>query len=115
MTATTERRREIGILRAIGSKSGVIFRVFLLESALYGLIGGLLGYFTGFVVSRVAAPIIQTNEFVAVLGATDTAVNFSAALFFGVVGLSVAIAAASGLYPAYRASRLTPMEAIRNV
>ena len=115
MTAIYERRREIGILRATGSKRGMIFRIFILESGLYGLLGGLLGFAVGFIVSRVAAPLIQQNEFVAVLGTPDTAVPFSPVLLATVVGLSVAIAIASGLYPAYKASKLTPMEAIRNV
>jgi len=115
MTAIYERRREIGILRATGCKRGVIFRIFILESALYGLLGGLLGFAVGFIVSRVAAPLIQQNEFVAVLGSPDTAVQISAYLLMVVIGLSVVIATASGLYPAYKASKLTPMEAIRNV
>jgi len=115
MTAIYERRREIGILRATGSKRGVIFRIFMLESGLYGLLGGLLGYGVGFVVSRLAAPFIQQNEFVAVLGNPDTAVTLSASLLLAVIGLSVLIATASGLYPAWKASKLTPMEAIRNV
>lgn len=115
MTAIYERRREIGILRATGSKRGMIFRIFILESGLYGLLGGLLGFFTGFVVSRLAAPLIQQNEFVAVLGSPDTAVTLSATLLATVLGLSVLIAVGAGLYPAWRASKLTPMEAIRNV
>jgi len=115
MTAIYERRREIGILRAVGSKSGVIFRIFILESGLYGLLGGLLGFAVGFVVSRVAAPLIEQNEFVSVLGSPDTAVAFSVPLLLTVLGLSVLISTVSGLYPAWRASRLTPMEAIRNV
>ena len=115
MTAIYERRREIGILRAVGAKSRVIFSVFILESGLYGLLGGLLGFFVGFVVSRLAAPLIGQNEFVAALGTPDTAVAFSVPLLFIVLGLSVLIAAASGVYPAWRASTLTPMEAIRNV
>ena len=115
MTAIYERRREIGILRATGSKRGMIFRIFILESGLYGLLGGLFGFAVGFVVSRFAAPLIEQNEFVAVLGSPDTAVTFSASLFFTVLGLSVLISIVSGLYPAWKASKLTPMEAIRNV
>ena len=115
MTAIYERRREIGILRATGSKGGMIFRVFVLESGLYGLLGGLLGFAVGFVVSRLAAPLIQQNEFVAVLGSPDTAVTLSASLLFTVIGLSILISILSGLYPAWKASKLTPMEAIRNV
>ena len=115
MTAIYERRREIGILRATGSKRGMIFRIFILESGLYGLFGGLLGFFSGFVVSRLAAPLIRQNEFVAVLGSPDTAVSLSATLLLTVLGLSVLISVCAGLYPAWRASKLTPMEAIRNV
>ena len=114
MTAIYERRREIGILRATGSKREMIFRIFLLESGLYGLLGGLLGFVVGFIVSRLAAPLIQQNEFVAVLGNPDTAVTLSITLLFTVLGLSVLISIVSGLYPAWRASNLTPMEAIRN-
>jgi len=115
MTAIHERRREIGILRAMGGKRHAIFSVFILESGLYGILGGLLGFAVGFVVSRLAAPLIEQNEFVAVLGSPDTAVTFSAALLLTVVGLSVLISVISGLYPAWKASKLTPMEAIRNV
>jgi len=115
MTAIYERRREIGILRATGCKRGAIFRIFILESGLYGLLGGLLGFIVGFIVSRLAAPFIQQNEFVAVLGNPDTAVNLSATLLLNVIGLSILIAIVSGLYPAWKASKLTPMEAIRNV
>ena len=115
MTAIYERRREIGILRAIGSKRGMIFRIFILESALYGFLGGLLGFAVGFIVSRLVAPLVEQNEFVAVLGNPDTAVTLSAYLLFTVLGLSVLISILSGLYPAWKASKLTPMEAIRNV
>ncbi|MCL2377629.1 MAG: ABC transporter permease [Defluviitaleaceae bacterium] len=115
MTAIYERRREIGILRATGSKRGMIFRIFIIESGLYGLFGGLLGFAVGFVVSRVAAPLIEQNEFVAVLGSPDTAVTLSVSLLLTVIGLSVLISTVSGLYPAWKASKLTPMEAIRNV
>jgi len=115
MTAIYERRREIGILRATGSKRGVIFKIFILESGLYGLLGGLLGFAVGFIVSRLAAPLIEQNEFVAVLGNPNTSVTLSATLLFTVIGLSVLISIISGLYPAWKASKLTPMEAIRNV
>ena len=115
MTAIHERRREIGIMRAMGGKSHTIFRMFILESGLYGMLGGLLGFAVGFVVSRLAAPFIEQNEFVAVLGNPDTAVTFSGTLLLIVVGISVLISTISGLYPAWRASKLTPMEAIRNV
>ncbi|MCL2840366.1 MAG: ABC transporter permease [Defluviitaleaceae bacterium] len=115
MTAIYERRREIGILRATGCKRGMIFQVFILESGLYGLLGGLTGFAVGFIVSRVAAPLVQQNEFVSILGNPDTAVVFSLPLLLTIIGLSVGISIVSGFYPAWKASKLTPMEAIRNV
>ena len=115
MTAIHERRREIGILRAMGSKSGTIFKIFMLESGLYGLLGGLSGLGVGFVISRIAAPLIAQSEFVAVLGNPDFAVTLTTSVVFTVLGLSMSIAIISGLYPAWKASKLTPMEAIRNV
>jgi len=115
MTAIHERRREIGILRAMGSKSRKIFSIFIIESGLYGLIGGLLGVVIGFVISRFAAPLIQQNQFAEVIGTTETTVTLSATLILTVLGLSILISVFSGLYPAWKASKLTPMEAIRNV
>jgi len=115
MTAIYERRREIGILRAMGSKSSTIFTIFVLESGLYGLLGGLTGLGVGYVVSYLAAPIIGQNQFMDVMGTPDVAVSLSVSLMLSVLGLSVLISIISGLYPAWRASKLTPMEAIRNV
>ena len=115
MTAIYERRREIGILRAMGSKGRTIFKIFVLESGLYGLLGGLTGLLVGVLVSRFAAPLIQQNQFVARVGGSEPVVNLSPLLILTVLTLSIGISIVSGLYPAWKASKLTPMEAIRNV
>jgi len=115
MTAIYERRREIGIMRAMGSKRSVIFKIFIFESGLYGLLGGLSGLGVGFVVSYFTAPIIRQNQFIGVMGNPDIAITIAPAPIFFVMGLSILIAVVSGLYPAWKASKLTPMEAIRNV
>lgn len=115
MSAIYERRREIGILRAMGGKRLEIFRIFIMESGLYGVLGGFAGLLVGFSVSRFAQPLVQRSEFMAVMGTPDTQVAMSAQLVAVVLALSVALAVASGLYPAWKASKLTPMEAIRNV
>ena len=112
MTAIYERHREIGILRAIGGKSSTIFKLFLLESAIYGLLGGILGILAGIGVSAIASPIIAQSDFTALLkGATPEAVLDFSAVFI-TIPFSVAIAVVSGLYPAWKAARLTPVEAI---
>jgi len=109
MTAVYERRREIGIMRAIGGRSAVIFRVFVIESGLYGLFGGILGVIVGIVVSIFAAPIIQGDE---MLKGIEAGVNISVALIAMAIGFSLVISILSGLFPAWKASKLTPVEAI---
>ena len=115
MTAIYERRREIGILRAMGSRGSTIFRIFVLESGLYGLLGGLTGLLVGVVVSRFVAPFLGQNQFVARVGGSEPVVTLTPLLILTVLGLSIGISIVSGLYPAWKASKLTPMEAIRNV
>ncbi|MCL2386505.1 MAG: ABC transporter permease [Defluviitaleaceae bacterium] len=112
MAAIYERRREIGILRAIGGKSSAIFKIFLLESGLYGLLGGIIGVVVGFVASIVAAPIIaQSGISVLMKGATPTA-SFDVSIVITAILFSIVISVVSGLYPALKAAKLTPVEAI---
>ncbi|MBR0600059.1 ABC transporter permease [Sinanaerobacter chloroacetimidivorans] len=112
MTAISERRREIGILQAIGSKKSTIFTVFLLESGLYGLLGGAIGLVLGLVFSSIAAPYISQNEFTAFMKGSNLPINLDLKLIVGSLLFSLGISLVSGLYPAWRAARLTPVEAI---
>ena len=112
MTATYERRREIGILQAVGAKRKTIFSLFLAESGFYGLVGGLLGVVVGFLFSYAAAPHISQNEFTAFLGSEQSVGLFDPAITLEAIGFSIAVAVLSGIYPAWKASRLTPVEAI---
>jgi len=111
MTAVYERRREIGILQAIGGKSSAIFKIFVLESGLYGLFGGLLGVGAGFLVSIVAAPIVaQSNA--DLLKGVEMGANINAMLVVTTVAFSLVISVLAGLYPAWKAAKLTPVEAM---
>jgi len=112
MTAIYERRREIGILQAVGAKRKTIFSLFLAESGFYGLAGGLLGVVVGFLFSYAAAPYISQNEFTAFLGSEQTVRLFDPAITVEALLFSVAVSVLSGIYPAWKASRLTPVEAI---
>ncbi len=115
MSAVYERRREIGILKAIGGKNSSIFGIFFLESITYGILGGLLGLFIGSIFSFAASPFLTQNEFTAFFrdfrgtGIFDATVIALETLIFSIV-----ISAISGLYAAYKASRLIPVEAIRH-
>ncbi|HCC33366.1 MAG TPA: hypothetical protein DEQ28_05615 [Clostridiales bacterium] len=111
MTAIFERTREIGMMKAVGAGAGDILMLVWTESILLGLAGGLLG---------VALPL-------AVAGAIEAAVRrvvpfapggdilaFSLPAALTSLGAAVALGLAAGLPPAWRAARISPMEAIRS-
>jgi len=112
MTAVYERRREIGIMRAIGGKRRDIFKIFLLESGLYGLIGGIAGVTVGLLAA------VFAGEFISQLGANDLLkgaspnASFDISLILTAIIFSLVISVISGLYPAWKAAKLTPVEAI---
>ena len=112
LMATFERRREIGILKSIGSSNARIFRTFMAEAAAYGLVGGVIGLVVGTAASRLITPFIAQNEFTAFVGgARVDAVPPVSDMVLILVG-AVVVATAAGIYPAWRASRLAPVEAI---
>lgn len=112
MTAIYERKREIGILQAIGARQSTIFKVFLIESGFYGIVGGIIGVSIGLVFSSLASPYISQNEFTAFLKGSEVTANFDLKLVFGSLIFSLFVSLISGLYPAWRASKLSPVEAI---
>ncbi|GAA4608506.1 ABC transporter permease [Actinoallomurus liliacearum] len=100
LVTVTERTREIGIRKAIGAPRGAILGQFLVEATVLSLLGGLLG---------VAAGVIGSQF--KVLGVQPVIVPSSIALALGV---SVAIGLFFGSYPANRAAKLRPIEALRH-
>jgi putative ABC transport system permease protein len=96
-----ERTREIGVRRAIGARRRDIWQQFLIEALTISFIGGLIGVSFGFVVSRGVALYAEWNT---VVTPTSIAMSF---------GVSAAVGLIFGIYPAVRASRLDPVEALR--
>ncbi len=101
LVTVTERTREIGIRLAVGGQQGDIVRQFLMEAVLISAVGGVLGIAVGVIVIPLAASL---NNGVALLAPNSIPLAFGVALLTGVV---------FGLYPAARASRLNPIEALR--
>jgi putative ABC transport system permease protein len=101
LVSVTERTREIGIRKALGASRGDILYQFLVESASLTGIGGLLGIAAGIGLAQAAAALVHLPASVPI-GWTLAGAAFSAGI--GIV---------FGLYPALRASRLDPIEAIR--
>lgn len=101
LTAVTERTREIGLRKAIGAKEHDITLQFLIESVALTFIGGIIGILLGALIS------ILISKFA---GITTTVSLFSILLSFGVSAL---IGIIFGYYPARRAAKLNPIEALR--
>ena len=110
MTATYERKREIGILQAMGATRTGIFRLFLFESGIYGLLGGLGGALLGLAGSIFAAPYISQNAATSFVKGSQTSID--PLMIIGAILFSTLVAMISGLYPAWKASKLSPVEAI---
>ena len=103
LAAVSERTREIGILKAIGwSRSDVVSQIFI-ESTLQGAIGGIVGLAVGYCFAWYFLSMM--GGFLAV-DPVVLAVGFGVAFISGVI---------SGLYPSWRAARLTPSEALRTI
>jgi len=100
-----ERTREIGILRALGWRRGQILALIEFEAAALGLGGGVVGIVLGWTALRVLAALPQTASFV------SSALHWQ--LLVQAVGIAVFAGLTAGALPAYRAGRLSPVDALR--
>ena len=120
--AVMERTREIGILKAIGAKSRTVLGMFLAEAVLVGVIGGFIGIFTGYGLSyglaQVLSSVMQPQRQETVLQAPETrslALNPVFSFEWTVIAIvfAILICIIFGLYPARKAAKLNPVEALR--
>ena len=103
-SSVRERTREIGVFRAIGFRKKHIIKIILLEGAIISIFGGIIGYIMGIFIAQYAGPVFA---------GMDIIVPWRLGIFLSVVGISVVIGLLSSLYPAYMASKLDPIEALR--
>lgn len=101
LVSITERTREIGTRKALGAKNSSIRFQFIIESMILCLIGGILGIFVGFLLGAIAASILGYSAAVPV------------AAILVAVGFSMVIGIFFGYYPANKAARMDPIEALR--
>lgn len=101
LVSITERTREIGTRKALGAKNSSIRFQFIIESMILCLIGGILGIFVGFLLGVIAASILGYSAAVPV------------AAIIVAVGFSMVIGIFFGYYPANKAARMDPIEALR--
>ncbi len=104
MSSVNERTREIGIFRAIGFRKTHIIGVILMEAGIVSILGGMAGYLSGMLAAKVIAPTVAQME---VSIAWDYRVGIAALIIALVIGL------AASSWPAFRASKQDPVEALR--
>jgi len=107
-TSVLERTREIGVMKAIGAKNSDIAWIFLIESGLLGLVGGVIGILIGYGLSK-------TIEYIAInqLNTTLLQVATPFYLIFGCLFFGFAVGAISGVLPAIQASKTNVVDALR--
>lgn len=101
LVSVTERTREIGLRKALGAPPGAIRRQFLTEASILGLAGGLIGAGLGIAGAKLLP------------GLLDSSIVISNLAVVGSIGIALAIGLIFGVYPAVRAARLAPIDALR--
>jgi putative ABC transport system permease protein len=101
LVSVSERIREIGLRKSLGGRPRVIRRQFLVEASVLGLAGGVLGVLLG-VVGAAVLPRL-----------TGSRVILSVPASLGAIAIAIAIGVGFGVYPASRAARLAPIDALR--
>jgi putative ABC transport system permease protein len=107
LASVHERIKEIGVFMSLGADNSHLYRMFLSESVILGLIGGALGAVIGVLASILAGPLL-----------INTAVSLAELPFFVIplaIGLSVGASVAASLYPTWRASKIDPVKALKAV
>jgi putative ABC transport system permease protein len=101
LVSVTERTREIGLRKAVGAKQWAILMQFLIETLVLSFIGGGMGIALGWLISMLAN---LTGQVTTIVDAGTITIAFIVTALVGIF---------AGLYPAWRASRLRPIEALR--
>lgn len=108
----TERRREIGILKSLGADQPDIRRLFLVESGVIGALGTGLGIFAGWVITRIISAIAQ--GYMKSQGMPEVDLFALPIWLLGIaVAIGIGVSVLAGSYPAARAARVDPVEALR--
>jgi putative ABC transport system permease protein len=114
-----ERTREIGILKALGMRSHTVLWIFLSESVIIGLIGAVVGIASGWSLANIVAAVFRGgggaflgNQTATTGGITITPL-LTPTVLLGALAFGVGVSVIFALYPAWRASKLKPVEALR--
>ncbi|MBD3252757.1 FtsX-like permease family protein [Candidatus Pacearchaeota archaeon] len=107
-TSILERKKDIGTMKAIGAKNSDILLIFVIESGILGLIGGILGVVVGIGVGKIIEYIITIY-----LGSNLLRASLNPILILACLGFGFIVGIISGFFPSYQASKLRPVDALR--
>ncbi|MDW5562380.1 MAG: FtsX-like permease family protein [Methanomassiliicoccus sp.] len=115
----TERTREIGMLKSLGLKDREVLSIFLCEASLIGLIGSIIGVAVGYGLASVATSIINNDNVISwsslgIYGNIVIVPEFSLIIAIMAVAFGAIVGIIFATYPAWRASKLSPMESLRH-
>ncbi len=110
LAAVRERKREIGVLKAIGARDRDVLRVFLLEAGVVGLAGGILGTAVGWLIARIVGQTV--NRYLVGEGLAGVRLVLPLPVIAGGIIGSALLALVAGTVPAWRAARLPAREAV---
>jgi putative ABC transport system permease protein len=108
-TSVLEKTKEIGTMKAIGAKNRDILMIFVINSAMVGFVGGVLGVILGSLLSL----LFPLMGITLARGTSVGGISFSPTLIVSGIALAILVGVISGAVPAYRASKLKPVDALR--
>jgi putative ABC transport system permease protein len=108
-----ERTREIGILKALGMKSRTVLTIFLCESAIIGLIGAVVGIALGWALANVVSLFLGKGGLIGGSSGFTIVPILTPEVLLGALGFGIGVSVIFALYPAWRASKLRPVDALR--
>ena len=107
ITSVLERVKEIGVMKAIGAQNRDIFAIFVFESGFLGLVAGIIGIVIGFGVTNIVEAFLKSN------GWGFLSPHYSWTLFVGCILFAAFTGAISGIVPAWKASKIRTVNALR--
>ena len=110
-TSVLEKTKEIGIMKALGARNKDILAIFLLNAFLIGLIGGIIGVILGYLLSGILPVLMGGGGITGRVASAGSVVTIESVLLS--LSVAVGIGTLSGAIPAYQASKLKPVDALR--
>jgi len=107
ITSVIERTKEIGIIKSIGARNSSVFSIFLFESSFLGFVSGVVGVLIGYLLSSLGGALLKN------LGYGFLQPDLNPWLFVGCILFATITGAVSGVFPAIRAAKTNPVDALR--